>query len=371
MKLSVPRKKFTTVFQAAATFAVPRSTKPIFQNVLIDATGDDVLLFGTDAEVSAIVQAGDDIEVQRGGKAILSLQHVSAILKESREETLTIESTDRGIAIKGERTSFKLPSIDADEFPPGKQFNAEKYHIIPAIALCEMIERTEFACDLDSSRYTLGGILFHFEADKLVMVATDGRRMAKAESPAESVNNAEYDSRLIVRLEAMRLIRRVLSDAAGNVKIALDNNDMIFASDAITIAARLLEGGFPRWKDAIPKRRSCTTVSFEAGELLSLVRQSAIVLGNESMAVAFTFSDGELTLSATGAETGVSDVSMPIAYRGETIKTILDHRFVSDFLKAFSGDTEIEFEIEDGESAAVLRAFDHAAEYVVMPLGIK
>ena len=58
---------------------------------------------------------------------------------------------------------------------------------MPARFFREVVRRTVFATDNESSRYALGGVLLELTADEITAVATDGRRLARQEGPAKSV----------------------------------------------------------------------------------------------------------------------------------------------------------------------------------------
>ena len=49
--------------------------------------------------------------------------------------------------------------------------------------LRELIRRTVFATDNESSRYALGGVKLEFGDDNITAVGTDGRRLAKMTGP--------------------------------------------------------------------------------------------------------------------------------------------------------------------------------------------
>jgi DNA polymerase-3 subunit beta len=101
---------------------------------------------------------------------------------------------------------------------------------------------------------------------------------------------------------------------------------------------------------------------------MQALRQASVVLSAESRGVDFTFADGTLTLSGATAETGQSRVEMPVAYTGPQIVVALDHRFVLEYLKVLSPETNIALDVENGETAVVFHADDGAYGYVVMPL---
>ena len=66
-------------------------------------------------------------------------------------------------------------------------FEEDKYHVVPTRLFREMVKRTVFATDPESSRYALGGVLLEMEDTSVTAVGTDGRRLARMEGTGESV----------------------------------------------------------------------------------------------------------------------------------------------------------------------------------------
>jgi DNA polymerase-3 subunit beta len=186
VKIRCQREKFLGAFQTAAMFAPSRSPKEILQNVKLDADQNGVTLSATDMEVGVRVNV-EGIEVESPGSSILPVTHVGAVLRENSDEFLSIETTAKGTVIRGERAEFKLPSNDPEEFPEVAKFTEEKYHVIAAPLFRQIISRTEFATDLESSRYALGGVLIELDENKITAVGTDGRRLAKMEGVTRRV----------------------------------------------------------------------------------------------------------------------------------------------------------------------------------------
>jgi DNA polymerase III subunit beta len=368
MKIVCNREKLLAAFQTAAMFAPGRSPKEILTNVKLDVDKDGATFSATDME-SGVRMKIEGIDVDAAGSAILPVANFGAILRENSDDKLRIDSTDKGTVVRGERSEFKLPAVDPSEFPGIANFEEAKYHVIQARLFREIISRTEFATDMESSRYALGGVLFELEANKVVAVGTDGRRLAKMEGPAESVGGHKTgDTMTIVRTPSLRMIGRALSDADNEVHLAARGNDVLLRTPRATFYSRLVEGRFPKWRDVFPSRRDAARIDLTVGPLHSALRQAAVVLSAESRGVDFTFGDGTLTLSGATAEAGQSRVEMPIAYDGPQLVVSLDHRFVLDFLKVLSPETNIVLEIENGETAVVFYADDNAYGYVVMPL---
>lgn len=368
MKIVCDREKLFSAFQTAAVFASSRSPMDVLKNVKLEVEHDAVTMLATDMEVGVRV-AVQGVEIEAPGSVLLPVDRFLGILRENRDVQLRIEATPRNTVVRGERSEFKLSAADPDEFPAVAKFEEEKYHAIPAPLFRQILSRTEFATDMESSRYALGGVLIELDGNKIIAVGTDGRRLSKMEGPAEQVNSHKTgDNTTIIRTQSIRQIVRVLSDNDGQVQMATRSNDVLIRTDRITCYSRLVEGRFPKWRDVFPSRRDASKIDMTVGPLHSALRQAAVVTDSESRGIDFTFGEGTLTLVAATAELGQSRVEMPIAYDGPQIVVRLDHRFVSDFLKVLNPEQNITLEIENGETAAVFLADDSAYGYVVMPL---
>jgi DNA polymerase-3 subunit beta len=368
MKIVCEREKLLSAFQTAALFAPSRSPKEILTSVKLDVDKDGASFSATDMEVGVRVMI-EGLDVDAPGSAILPVGHFGAILRENSDEKLRIDATSKGTVVRGERSEFKLTAGDPDEFPAVAKFEERKYHVLPARLFREVIARTEFATEMESSRYALGGVLFELEANKITAVGTDGRRLAKMEGLAESVGGHKSgETMTIVRTPSLRSIYRALSDNDGEVHFAARASDVLIRTPRCTFYSRLVEGRFPRWRDVFPARRDAAKIDMQVGPLHSALRQAAVVLNQESRGIDFTFEAGTLTLAAATAETGQSRVEMPVSYDGPQIIVSLDHRFVLEFLKVLSPEQTITLDIENGETASVFLANDARYGYVVMPL---
>lgn len=367
MKFTCEREKMLSVFQIAASVAPSRSPKTILQNVLLIVTEQGATMMATDMEVGVRIDV-PGIEIETPGRGVLPVARFGSILRESVDAKLVVQAESSGTMIRGERSEFNLPGEDPDEFPEVTEFDATKYHEVPARLMRELIRRTLFATDTESGRYALGGILLEFEADKIIGVGTDGRRLAKMEGPAKSVGEHEkLESPTIVPARSMQLIERALTDGDGEVLVSARTNDVLLKGARGTIFSRLVEGRFPKWRDVFPRRREAVQIEMTVGPLYSAVRQAAIVASDESRGIDFAFGDGALVLSGQTAEVGQSRVQLPIAYDGPSITLTLDHRYVADFLKVLDAEKAFTLEIENAESAALLTT-DDGYGYVIMPL---
>ena len=367
MKISCNREKLWSAFQTAALVAPARSPKTILQNVKLDVHEQGAVFMATDSEMSVRIQV-EGLEVQAPGSVVLPVSRFSLILRESNDETLRMEVDPKGVQIRGDRSQYKLPVQNPDEFPLVTGFEEEKYHKVAARLFRELIHRTLFATDTESSRYALGGVLLEMDADKITAVATDGRRLAKMEGPAEAIGgHTTGDTMTVVPHRSMQLIEKALTDLDEMIDITARPNDVLIRTSKATIYTRLVEGRFPKWRDVFPQRSQAVRIDVTVGPVYSALRQAAIVTDDDSRGIDFQFGEGKLVLVASAAEVGESRIELPIPYDAEPIAVTLDHRFVSDFLRALDQERGFTIEIENQESAALFLT-DDGYGYVVMPL---
>jgi DNA polymerase-3 subunit beta len=367
MKITCNREKMLHAFQTVAAIAPARSPKAILQNVKLEVTADKATMMATDLEVGIRYEV-TGVEVDVPGAAIFPVARFGSILRESSDATFRIEAGNDGTQIRGERSQFKLPSENPQDFPPIAEFGESSYFEISARLFRELIRRTIFSTDNESSRYALGGIKLEWKDNLLTAIGTDGRRLAKMEGPAQAVGEpASFGDVTVIPTRAMQLIERALAEDGSEVQLAVRQNDILVKNPRATIYSRLLEGRYPRWRDVFPQRPSSTKIPLTVGPVYSAVRQAAIVTSEESRGIDFTFGEGSLVLAGQTAEVGQSRIELPIAYDGTPISITLDPRFVSDFLKVLEPEKAFTIDLQDSDAAAVCTT-DDGYGYVIMPL---
>jgi DNA polymerase-3 subunit beta len=366
MKTICNRESLSAAFQLASGVVPSRSPKPMILNVKLVAGPQETVLLATDLEVGVRCRV-DGIQVQEPGEVILSNARMNAILRESTDTELQIRGDESKVQIKGMRSSFSLPTEDPREFPAVEQFDHENYHAVKSGQLQRMIRRTIFATDAETTRYALNGIMVEFEGNKVSLVATDGRRLAVMRGAATMTGkHLTSDFTSVLPTKAMTLVERNLRDEEEDVQIALEPNKALIRTPRAVISTRLVEGRFPRYQDVFPSA-SNVKIPLNVKDLLQAVRQAAIVTNEESRGVDWLISEGKLTLSARAAETGQSEVELPISYTGDNVQITFDPRFVTDMLRVLPDDGVVWVELNDSSSAAVFKVED-GYSYVVMPL---
>ena len=346
MKIKINRESFQKVFQIAAAVAPVRSPKTILQNINLNVGKESAVLTATDMEIGVRLNV-PDVEVETEGSAVMPVSRLNMILRESTDDVLSIDANSEKTLVTGKNSRFELTAHNPDEFPDVAQFDEENYFEINASLLKEMIKRTLFATDAESSRYALGGVLLEISDDQMTAVGTDGRRLATMHGAVKAIGKPlPSGNATIVPSRAMSLIEKLISDDEAPIQFAPRANDLLLRDKENVFYTRLVEGRFPNWRDVVPDRTDSNRIDIPVGPMYSALRQAAIVSSEESRGVDFTFNNGTLVLSNTTAEVGQSRIEMPVPFEKDELTITLDHRFVADFLKVLQPDKTFTLDLE-------------------------
>jgi len=361
MKLICKRAQFNETFQLAAHVASSKAIKSVFQNVKIEAGEGSVQLIASDYDIAVRLEA-QDIEVERTGQALIPAARLAAILRELPDETLTIDVSEGICLVSGAHSKFRIPCDTTDDFPEVAVFEGAGMFEIKRDELKDMIRKTVFATAQDNTRYSLNGVLLVLSGSKATMVATDGRRMAKV---TRKVKVREKAPNVIIPTNALAHLERLAGDDDNVIVIKVEERNILARVKRATFVARLVEGHFPPYEDVIPKECDKKVV-FPRQELLSAVRQAALMTTDETRVLELRFSPGALNLSASSSDAGEAEVDMAIDYQGEELTVVFNPQFLEDVLKVADGES-VTMAMKDARTQVLLEAGENY-EYVVMPV---
>jgi DNA polymerase-3 subunit beta len=373
MKVTCQRDGLLLACQLVAAAVPARTTKEILSSIKAVAQEDGLTLIAFDMEVGIRYELRG-ITVARAGAAILPINQLTQILRESNDDEIMLDAGSEGTHVKIGTSRFELPSRPVDEFPDIPSFDdGGRYHEITAGILRSMIRRTAFAADRKDSggRFALKGVLWEAEGKVARLVATDTKRLALCEGPA-TVHGPAEKTRItpLVPPKAIALLERNLVDDGELVRVGLRPNDALFQTERAMIYTTLVQGRYPPYRDIISKTRSDASISITlpVEGFLGRVRQARIMTDEESKRVDMTFEPGKVVMEARGAQTGSSEVELLLPeYQGPEVKIAFDPEYLIEFLRALEGETTVSLEMADGTKPALFRCGDGYV-YLVMPL---
>jgi DNA polymerase III subunit beta len=348
-----------------------KTTIPILSNILMEAKGGRVILTATDLELG--IRCSCPAKVKKEGAGTVPAKKLLDFVRLLPDTDLTIKFLENHWAnITCGRSRTKMAGMSRESFPELPQM-PEATNQIPVGVLSSMIAKTIFAISMEESRFTLNGALLLIRPEGVVMVSTDGHRLAYVESLAQT-GEENRPFRALVPKKAMAEILKLSQEGDGEAKVVIsgDDNHLFFQFGERLLITRKLTGNFPDYERVLPKDHH-EVVTLQRDVIKSAVERVSQFADERSRAIRVLFGPGEVKVFTSSVETGESEESVPATYAGGEIDIGFNAQYLLDFLRAISQD-QVSFELKDQKSAGEMRPAgdvgNYRYRYVVMPMRI-
>ena len=365
--LKATQDKVLAVLQSVSGIVERRHTLPILANVLIRKTGNALQLTTSDLEIQIRTTAelgGDvgDFTTTVGARKLIDILKTMPA-----DQTVSLESSQSKLILKGGKSRFTLQSLPAEDFPLVQESPAfGPAFSVPQKVLKGLLGQVSFAMAVQDIRYYLNGILFVAEGNTLSLVATDGHRLAFASAQLDvEVPKQE----VILPRKTVLELQRLLSDADSAIEMQFANNQAKFCFGGMEFVTKLVEGKFPDYNRVIPKNHHNSVILGRAPLLASLQR-TAIMTSDKFKGVRLNLEPGTLRVASNNAEQEEAVDELDIDYGGDSIEIGFNVTYLLDAL-ANMGQEMVKIDLADGNSSALVTIPENDSfKYVVMPMRI-
>jgi len=369
MRVICNRSALLEALTVAGNVISSRTPKPALLCVKLTAEGDKLTLAATDLEV-AIRYSDSQVQIERAGEALIPADNLRDIVRESVDDTLSLDVEANICHIKGADSHFKIFTQNATDFPPVPDFEGEPQFSLQAGQLKKLINQTLFAAAKESTRYAFNGVLIVAKGKKISLVSTDGRRLAQANGDLGTVGTLDKDgARAIIPAKALNLIDKLIDDPEDIVDFQLRENQVIFRTSSATLTSNLVEGQFPPYEDVIPKEGDKLMTAGTA-DFLSAIKRAALLTTEESKGVRLTLSAKKgLVLTSRSPERGEATINFACKFEGADVEIGFNPQFVTDALRVVDTD-EITLELSAPNRPGLIKGGPNFL-YVIMPVNLQ
>ena len=370
MEFSVTKSDLVNELNTTQGVVERKTTIPILSNLLVEASGSRLTITATDLELS--VRTSCDAKVKKEGAGTIPAKKLLDLVRLLPEGEIKFKLLDNHwVEIVSDRKKYKMVGMAKENFPaiPAVPHTLVQ---IPAAVLESLIARTKFAISLEESRYTLNGGLMILKPDTLAMVATDGHRLALAETD-QKLAGLNGEVRVLIPKKAMDEVEKLAAAAAADAQMdfARDESNLFFQVGHRLLISRILTGQFPNYEAVLPKDNNRTIV-LERGELADAVRRVSQLADQRSRAVKFSVSNEGVEISASSAEYGEAKETLEKEYKGDPLAIGFNAQYMLDFLGA-AAEGPVSIELKDEQSAGQMRPLadeNYRYRYIIMPMRI-
>jgi DNA polymerase III subunit beta len=365
--LKATQDKVLSVLQSVSGIVERRHTLPILANVLIRKTGTSLQLTTSDLEIQIRTTAELDGDAGNFTTTIGARKLIDILRTMPVDQTVSLESSQSKIILKGGKSKFTLQTMPAEDFPLVQESaNFGPVFSVPQKTLKDLLSQVSFAMAVHDIRYYLNGILFVAEGKQLSLVATDGHRLAFASAMLDvEVPKQE----VILPRKTVIEMQRLLSDADGAIEMQFANNQAKFSFEGMEFVTKLVEGKFPDYNRVIPKNHK-NIITLGRVALLASLQRTAILTSDKFKGVRLNIDPGTLRVASNNAEQEEAVDELDIDYGGDSIEIGFNVTYLIDALTNMTQEM-VRVELSDSNSSALLTIPENATfKYVVMPMRI-
>lgn len=368
MKVTFNRSVLAEALGLVTSVVPSRTPKPVLRCVRVVASDKQVRVCATNLEVG-LNYLLSEVEVAREGEIVVEASHLADIVRESSEDVLVLEAKDSTCEIRGTDSRFTIYGQDPKQYP--KVPSLEEGDADLTIGLAQLqagIEQCLFATAKESSRYAINGVLWEVTGKKLLLVATDGRRLARCRVALDKAPAGEMaKQKMIVPAKTMALLDKLAAHDEETVAVKLMGSQILISCANVVISSNLVEGNFPKYEDIIPADYD-KKITLSTNVALSAVRRAALLTSEESKGIKLSVGKNALVFSGSSPEAGAAEVSMPIEYAGEPIDIGFNPQFLVDVLRVVKA-PEFELELGQSDRPGLIRSGPDFL-YVLMPINL-
>lgn len=368
MKFTFDRNSMINEISIAQEIISTKSAVSILSNVLFIAQNNTLTIKATDIKVN--FETKIPVEIEEEGSTTVFCDKFLGILSGLDEGEIVFDlqqKDNQTIALirhSTKKIKFQLKCTSQDKFPEFPVAEEVPFFEIPSKDIKKMIGQTSFAVSIDETRYFMNGVFFEKRDNKLILVSTDGRRLAYA-SKEFPEGIADFPS-AIVHPKVLNIVARHLSDE-GSISIAIVDKMIFFRFQNYELSSTLIDGKFPNYMRVIPESQ-INNFKVQKKDLQEALKRTAIMVDKRAGRIYFNICPGVLRLTSQESDSGDAEVEIPCQFAGDEITIAMNFKYIDEPLRVMDTDT-IKFEFS-GELKAVTMLPDPAEDYfhIIMPM---
>lgn len=344
--------------------AVPsRTTMPILECILIDASANEIKLTANDMELG--IETVIEGEIVERGIIALDAKFFSEIVRKLPDNEVVIESDDSfQTIITCEKAKFTIAGKSGEDFSYLPYIEKNETISISQFTLKDVVRQTIFSIADNDTNKLMTGELFEINENRLRVVSLDGHRI--------SIRNIELKEnysplKVVVPGKTLQEISKILTgEAEDMVDIYFADNHILFEFDQTKVVSRLIEGEYFHIDQMLSSDYD-TKVKVNKREFLSCIdRATLLIREGDKKPIILNIQDGSLQLKINSFA-GSMNEELEIDKEGKDLLIGFNPRFFIDALRAID-DEEVTLYMVNPKAPCFIK--DDAGTYVYLILPV-
>ncbi len=355
MNIAINKNVLEHMLINAQSFLDKKDSSQITSHVLLHALDGNLTIKATDFEIGISMDT-TNIQVALPGLATANGKKLLDIIKILKDDEVLLKVENDFLFIKQNKSKFKLPMFNADEYPDFPSVEDKSKFEINPLEFLHAIKKISPAIDSNNPKYELNGALIDIKTDKINFVATDTRRLAVA----SSMQTTEKEIAIIIPKKAIAEIQKLFFD---EMNIYYDENTMLVKSENFTFFTKLINGKFPDYQRIIPKDKKYE-LTLNRDKMIDHLKQVSTI----SQEMKLTFRNDAIIFESLNEENIEARTQLDfISNLTEDIVLAVNSKYLLDFLTHIEKN---EFKLRYNDSTLPFMLSSDEFITVIMPIMI-
>ncbi len=366
MKFTCERDTLVKEISIAQEVISSRNALSVLSNVLLIADQEGLLIRATDLKVS--FENKIPVDVREPGGTTVFCDKLLGILRSLPSGEIVFEEKNdtMHIAPQAKKISFKLKSISAEKYPEIQLVPDDDYFEFPQKDFLEMISQTVFSVSDDETRFFMNGVYLEPENGSLIMVATDGRRLAFVRKDLPS-SDISFEG-VIIPPKILYMIKK-LASGEGPLSIAFTEKAVFIKFDNQKISSSLIEGQFPNYRRVIPEEQE-QSLKIKKEDLAEALKRVSLLVEQKSRRIYMDLMENGMVLRSEEGEIGIAREELGCEYSGPEMTIALNYIYLVEPIKVMEEETiQIKFS-EPNKAIGIYSVPEQDYFHIVMPMQV-
>ena len=344
--------------------AVPsRTTMPILNCILIDASANEIKLTANDMELG--IETVIEGEIVERGIIALDAKFFSEIVRKLPDNDVVIESDDTfQTTITCEKAKFNIVGKSGEDFSYLPYIEKNESISISQFTLKDVVRQTIFSIADNDTNKLMTGELFEINENRLRVVSLDGHRIS-----SRNIELKENYSplKVVVPGKTLQEISKILTgEAEDMVDIFFADNHILFEFDETKVVSRLIEGEYFHIDQMLSSDYD-TKVKINKREFLNCIdRATLLIREGDKKPIILNIQDGSLQLKINSF-VGSMNEEIEIEKEGKDLLIGFNPKFFIDALRVID-DEEVTLYMVNPKAPCFIK--DDAGTYVYLILPV-
>lgn len=342
-----------------------QNTIQYLENIFCEINSPQITLSATNLEL--FIKVSLPCEGEGCDKVLLppKITDIVRLLPDS-EVNLELKPDNFQIDLSSGRSRYNLFGADPADFPPIEKALPENIEPIAMdpLALKQILKMVIFAASTEETRPAFNGILFEFDKNRCVLMASDTYRLV-----VKNMVNENWDfphKRCLVPAKALRELLKIIEQSEEQMVLFPAGDQLVFDLGKVYFAARLLNEKYPDISSVVPER-FLTRATVNRSDLGEAIGRAALLAEGPNSAVRLSIESGSLAIQVSSS-IGRMEEELSVNYEGEDVDLYINSRFITDMLRAASPE-EIIIDFHGKTGPVVFRLpEDKSYLYLVLPI---